>query len=253
MKWEKSDTTFLSVIVPVYNCKKYLRAAVKSVLKEGFPGLEVLVIDDGSTDGSLQEISDLSVRRIVLSKNSGQACAQNIGVANSKGRFVAFLDADDLFAKDSIKWRFEWLLDNTDEMLVAGRMAGVINSDGKFLGSYQEVLNPHYRRPPSFITENYLRSGGEFPSQTWLMCFHKQLLQMVGPFDETLKCAHDNDYFYRILKRTAIPFVDRPVVYYRLHQDNLSGQLQDGKFVYYKRNIAENLMVHLAHGITPKN
>jgi glycosyltransferase involved in cell wall biosynthesis len=242
----------LSVIIPVYNGKKYLRSAIQSVLQEGMPSSEIIVVDDGSTDRCMETIADLSVQKITLPRNMGQAHAQNIGIGNARGQFVTFLDSDDIMAGSSLQWRCEWLMEHTEEHLVAGRMAGIVDRMGKYMGSYQEILNPAYRTPPSVITEAYLKSGGEFPSQTWLMLFKKTLLHAIGPFDETLLCAHDNDYFYRILKKTSIPFVDRPVAYYRIHDGNFSGEMENGKFVLRRKFIAENMLVHLSHGILPK-
>lgn len=242
----------LSVILPVYNGRRYIREAVQSILKEEIPSIEILVVDDGSTDSSVEEVEDLKVKVIHLPKNKGQAAAQNIGLINAQGTFVSFLDSDDLVCRNGLRWRLEWLMRNSDETLIAGRMAGVIDKDGKHLGSYKNVLNPQYTTPPTRITQRYLVSGGEFPSQMWNLMFQKKFLLEIGPFDEKLRCAHDNDYFYRILKASSIPFENRPTVYYRVHDSNLSGELSKSGFHYRKSVMAENLLVHLSHGISPR-
>lgn len=246
-------TPLVSVILPVYNGRRYLRPAIQSILNEELPSTEVMVVDDGSTDRSLDSIADLDVVKIRLEKNSGQAAAQNIGVSNANGTFVTFLDCDDLMARNGLRWRLEWLIRNEAESVIAGRIAGIIDSEGSEIGSYQEVLNPEYRTPPSYISMEYLKSGGEFPSQVWNMVFTKKLLLKVGPFDEGLRCAHDNDYFYRLLSHSYIPFIDKPTVFYRLHDRNLSGEFLSTGFKYHRNVLAENLMVHLSHGISPRS
>ena len=242
----------LSVIIAAFNAEVYLRDSILSLLNEKLSGLEIIVVDDGSSDLTGEVVKGLPVKLIRLQKNIGQAAAQNRGVKEARGKYLCFFDSDDILVKGGLWWRVKYLECHPKANLVAGKIAGIIDSQGKLIGSYRKVLNPDYRLPPSRLTKKYLASGGEFPSQSWLMLFRKEFLKKVGPMDETLRCAHDNDFFYRVLAHGPIPFENKSVAYYRLHETNLSGKWKSGKFQLYPRNQAENLWVHLANGISPK-
>ena len=92
----------VSVIVPVYNGKRYLGEAIESVLAQTYRSVEIIVVDDGSTDGSAQVAKRFDSVRYSFQSNSGAAAARNQGVASSQGDFLAFLDADDLWINDKL-------------------------------------------------------------------------------------------------------------------------------------------------------
>ena len=88
----------VSVIIPLYNKRSYVRRAIKSVREQKFPNWELIIIDDGSTEGSASEIpTDDGRIRVLEQENAGPAAARNRGIRNARGEFVAFLDADDYY------------------------------------------------------------------------------------------------------------------------------------------------------------
>ncbi|MEQ1917842.1 MAG: SDR family oxidoreductase, partial [Elusimicrobiota bacterium] len=117
--------TALSVIVPVYNAGAFLKIALDSILAERLPGLEVIVVDDGSTDGAISEISHLPVR-VVRQKNRGEAAARNAGVKASTAPFVTFLDADDLLTPGALPQLIK------DAVTAFGRIDGLVNNASSF-------------------------------------------------------------------------------------------------------------------------
>ena len=92
----------VSVIIPVYNSQEYLAAAIDSVVAQSYSHLEIIVVDDGSTDGGAQVAQSYSQVRYEHQLHSGQAAARNRGVALSRGHYIAFLDADDLWVEDKL-------------------------------------------------------------------------------------------------------------------------------------------------------
>lgn len=99
---------FVSVIIPVYNCRKYLAEAIKSVLAQTYRMMEVIVVDDGSTDGSAHVAKRFGMSvRCIFQANSGTGSARNRGVELAQGMFLAFLDQDDLWVKDKLSRQIE--------------------------------------------------------------------------------------------------------------------------------------------------
>ena len=116
---------FLSVIMPVYNSGEYLKAAIESILAQTFSDFELLLVDDRSTDGSLEvcrefEAKDKRVKVIALGKNSGAATARNVGLTKVSGKFVAFMDADDTLDDYAYKTAIDSLKKSPAQVLVFG-------------------------------------------------------------------------------------------------------------------------------------
>jgi len=102
----------ISIIVPVYNAGKFIKETIESVLNQSFTDFELLLIDDVSTDDSekiIKEIKDTRIRYIKQSENKGAWAARNRGLLEAKGRYIAFLDADDLWDKDKLKKEYEFM------------------------------------------------------------------------------------------------------------------------------------------------
>ena len=120
------DNPLISVIIPVYNSEKYLERALDSVLNQTYKDLEIIVVDDGSTDGSGKIIAKYQKKdpRIISirQKNSGQAAARNAGIRLAKGEFLAFLDGDDAYDKDFILKLLNGFDDDDIDIAVSGML-----------------------------------------------------------------------------------------------------------------------------------
>lgn len=108
------DSNLVSVIMPAYNCQAFLKDSVSSVIAQSYPGWELLIVNDASKDDSLavaRELaaSDARIRVIDLEKNGGVANARNVGLKAARGRYVAFLDSDDLWLPDKLKTQLEFM------------------------------------------------------------------------------------------------------------------------------------------------
>ena len=117
-------TPKISVIIPIYNDALYIQEAIKSVLSQTIEELEIIIINDGSTDNFEEKIEFFNDPRIRIIEqiNSGAAAARNNGIKNAKGKFLAFLDADDIWAPNKLKLQLEVLINREDINMVYGQV-----------------------------------------------------------------------------------------------------------------------------------
>ena len=203
-----SSLPIVSVIIPSYN-SVYIAEAITSVLEQTYPNIETIVIDDGSTDHTLELISSFSGLKVLRNKNRGVSTARNEGLKVCKGEFISFLDSDDVWVRDKIKRQVAFLLDNIDFDLIYGR----------FLNYFQEgvVL------PKGIDKEKFLNlKTGKLISLGTLMV-RREVFHQAGYFDQSIRSGGDLDWFIKIRELGIKTFYDdRLVMRRRLHATNLS-------------------------------
>lgn len=132
-----SDYGLVSVVMPNFNSEKYLEEAVRSVLNQSYCNLELLFVDDCSTDGSMEIIKRFDDARIKIfstEKNSGAAVARNIGIKNAIGRWIAFLDSDDLWLPTKLEKQLRFMTDG--DVAFSFTHYRAINADGKMIACF---------------------------------------------------------------------------------------------------------------------
>lgn len=213
-----SDSTkpLLSVVITTYNYAEYLPTAVESVLNQTYKNLEVIIVNDGSTDNTDEVIAPyLKDERIkyIKQKNAGQASAKNCGIKNSKGEYIAFLDADDYWRNDKLERQIK-LFDRDTEVGVVYSDIAFINQDG--------IVNNKMHTPPlhsgyvlqELFIDNFV---GFSTSVAKKGCFNK-----VGLFDEGLAMAIDWDLWLRIACYYKFACINEPLLFYRYGHANMS-------------------------------
>lgn len=239
----------LSVVIPAHNAGRYLARAVDSLLSQGLPGLEVVVVDDGSTDGSAAAVAGPSVR-VVRRPRGGEAAARNAGVRASSAPFVTFLDADDLMAPGALASRLEHLKAHPAELAVGGLPARLIGEDGRELSRVFERMKADFGAPFRLDLAFY-RSGRFFPVSCALYLYRREAFDRVGPYDESLPAAPDCDFHFRLLRSASVPILAVPVFDRRIHGGNLS--LTGGGRPSFRPEIEEAVRtINRRHGIEPK-
>ena len=205
----------VSVIIPTYNRVAMLKEAVDSVLAQGFEDLELIVVDDGSTDGTSEEIKNYGgrVKLIQQPQNRGVSAARNRGILQAKGKYIAFLDSDDLWVKGKLKIQVEFLDSNpqyplcyTDEIWIRrGKRVNPKLKHAKYSGWIFEKCLPLCTISPSSA------------------CMRKTLFAKVGLFDEALPVCEDYDLWLRITARFPVFLIPRKLIIKRGgHSDQLS-------------------------------
>lgn len=151
MKFEKD---LVSVITPVYNCEKYIEDAIKSVLGQSYKNWEMILVDDLSTDKSCEIIeryikNDSRIKLVKLKKNSGAAIARNTAMELAKGRFLAFLDGDDIWVSNKLELQID---------LMKKHKSGISHSDYEVIAENGESLNKIVKVPKNMTYDQYLRN-----------------------------------------------------------------------------------------------
>jgi glycosyltransferase involved in cell wall biosynthesis len=199
----------VSVILPTHNRERYLAAALDSALGQEYRPVEVIVVDDGSTDGTAQIVRSYAGVRYLYQPNQGAAAARNVGVAVSRGEILAFLDSDDLWMPEKLRLQVRFLAGNPDIGYCLTRMQTFVEPGAAGpLGP-----GPGDLSPPSV---------GALPTT---LVVRREVFDRVGGFDIAYKVGEDIDWFFRA-KDAGVPFAVLPetLVRRRLHDGNLGGQ-----------------------------
>ncbi len=201
----------VSVVITTYNRRSFLRTAVLSVLQQNYDDKEVIVVDDGSTDDSADEVSDLPVS-YVWKDNGGISSARNRGIRESRGDYVAFLDVDDLWRKRKLSTQMTLMeeagfdISYTDETWIR---------NGKHLN--QKLRHKKYS---GHIFENCLPLCIISPSS---VVIKKDLFLVAGFFDESMPVCEDYDMWLRLTSRYPVLFIEKPLIIKQGgHDDQLS-------------------------------
>ena len=203
----------VSVIIPAYNCEDYIVQAVESVLMQEDCLVEIVIIDDGSTDKTEEVLKPYDDRlRYVKQKNQGVAAARNHGIAIARGDYVAFLDADDYFLPEKLALQSQ-MLDKRPDI-------GIIHSGWQrvdHLGNKLLDVRP-WEQVPELDLANWLRWKPVLPSA---MMFRREWLQYVGGFDARFPPAEDTNLALKLaLRGCKTAWLKQITVCYRQHESS---------------------------------
>lgn len=206
-----TDKPLVSAIITTFNRRGFLREALASVLSQDYKNVEVIVIDDGSRDGSFEEATDMPVR-YVWKENGGISSARNLGISLAKGSHIAFLDCDDLWKRHKLTVQVAALM-SSDAPLVYTNEIWLRN--GKHLNQKKR-----HAKFSGWIYPHCLPLCIISPSSALI---EKRLFDEVGLFDEEMPVCEDYDMWLRITCRYPVLFLeDRLIVKRGGHDDQLS-------------------------------
>lgn len=205
----------VSVVIATYDHARWVGQAVRSVAQQQFRDLEIIVVDDGSTDDTARVVRETGVPlRYLRQDNRGPGGARNTGIDAARGRLVAFLDADDLWLPDKLALQVPLLESRAEAVLVYADALMWDETAGRAEGTHADrQAHPSGRILAAVLRENPI------PSPTPLV--RRAPLLRAGGFDETLRVCEDWDLWIRLARRGEIHCLDRPLAIYRLHGDNL--------------------------------
>ncbi len=211
MNQESND--LVSVIIPVYNGEHYIEQAIYSVINQTYKFLEIILIDDGSTDRSKNIIKSIQTEQVsrkinyFYQKNQGVAIARNQGISHSKGEYIAFLDQDDIWMPNKLSLQIKFLKDNPNIDFVLGKQK-IFLEEG--------IPQPKWLRP-QYLTEEitaYLLG---------VLLTRKSIFRKIGCFDQTYKYGNDYDWFLKAIdKKLPYHILDEVILLKRIHDCNES-------------------------------
>jgi len=229
----KTTNPKVSVIIPCYNGAQFIREAIESVLSQTYQHLELIVVDDGSTDNSLgvikQYLSDSRVKVLTHEQNEGIPAARNTGIRSSKGQYIAFLDQDDLWKPKKIEAQVKLFNSlNDPELGIIFTNLMYIDCKGKAIGTWKEnnSLNLIYERDKIEIIVELFR-GNIIPTVTAMI--RKECFDKVGLLNENLHGADDYEFWLRAAGTFKMEYINDPLVKKRIHKDSAyTKQKKDG-------------------------
>jgi GT2 family glycosyltransferase len=217
----------VSVVIPSYNHAAYIGQAVESVLRQTFADLELIVIEDGSTDNSLEILSRFSDPRIqvIAQDNQGAHAAINRGLRQASGEYLAILNSDDAYHPQRLE-KILAVLKTDPQVGLAGSYIQIVDQDGKPGG----IKHAYHDCPPwllekpersfgagedlqaALLTENYLATSSNY-------VFPRRTFEQVGDF-LPLRYTHDWDFALRATRAAKLAVLPEPLVSYRIHKTN---------------------------------
>lgn len=205
-----TEKPLVSVVIPAFNAERYVSVAIRSVLAQSYSPVECVVVDDGSTDATRAVIRGFGDRvHTVHSENRGVASARNLGARSSKGSFLAFLDADDVWLPRKLERQMEVMLRMPDLGLVYTSLH-IVDEHGRYIGRvdapppWKALANTLLLEPPAAS-----------PASTGLL--RRQTFEEVGGFSAGLSTSADCDFFCKIASRHPVARLDAPMALYRHH------------------------------------
>jgi glycosyltransferase involved in cell wall biosynthesis len=207
-------TPLVSVVIPNYNYGRYLAQALDSVLAQSYPHLEIIVVDDGSTDESEAVLREYNGQiRIIRQRNQGVSAARNRGIQDSRGDLLAFLDADDCWHPRKLERQLPLLLNPAVGMVCSG--FEYVDTGGRRLGT-----NAARRRGRVLRDLALLRSPAVLAVGSSAL-IPRKCFDRVGLFDTMLSTSADWDLSRRIACHYEIEVIQEPLVSYRIHHSSM--------------------------------
>ncbi|MEO9965304.1 MAG: glycosyltransferase family A protein [Reichenbachiella sp.] len=197
----------ISIVIPCYNGAEHLGKAIQSVLDQKIDHVQIVVVDDGSTDDSPSVARSYDQVTLIQQANAGPAAARNMGVLATNSTFVGFLDADDLYPPNKLKLQMEYLTAHPELDLISGRI--------QCMGTHSDHM----------YTEMY-----EDQEKKTMLNFHlgaslykRQVFEEIGLLDEELKYSEDVDHWFKIVEQgLKYAFLDQVTLLHRRHETNMT-------------------------------
>lgn len=205
----------ISVVIPAYNAEKTIKATVESVLNQTFSDIELIVINDGSKDSTLNILSNIKDSRlkVISHSNSGPQISRNRGIKEATGEYISFLDADDLWTPDKLESQFD-ALQADPEAAVAYSWTDWIDESDRFLrrGTHISATGDVFAK---LLLIDFVESGSN-------PLIRRPALDAVGNFDEALVGGQDWDMWIRLAAKFPFTVVSSPQILYRKYPNSNS-------------------------------
>ena len=207
----QSENPLVSIIIPCFNYGRYLPEAFESIFSQSYPNIEIILIDDGSTDDTRQIVERYNKVKYFYQANKGLSAARNAGIENSSGDFLVFLDADDWLLPDAITTNLSYLMQDEALAFVSGGHKKVSAENGRTESFYEEIVGDHYY---FFLHYDYIGMVASVMFTRWAL---DEFL-----FDTGMTACHCYDLFIRIARKYPVQHHAKMIAAYRIHYPSMS-------------------------------
>lgn len=254
------ELPLVSVIIPTYNHQDYVKEAILSVSAQDYPNLEVIVVDDGSTDKTPDIVKDVLFNiarphKFIRQENSGAHNAINKGVSLSSGEFISILNSDDWYQKNRLSVFVAAACEKKADFIFSrvthvGKDGEIVASSHPFVSSYQNSLEA----ASWFPTKSFELLRYNFSITTGNFFFGKELYEKIGGFEDYRLC-HDWDFILKALIYCEPLFIDKSLMSYRItgentiivqNENNVRGEIETKKILLNYLKISETPENYLA-------
>ena len=203
------------MIIPTFNREKHLLSAISSIKNQTHNIDEVLVIDDGSTDDTQKILNKISKIKVIKTENLGVSHARNIGIKESKNRWIAFLDSDDIWIQDKIEKQINLHKENQNILFS--------HTGERWIRDGKRVKYPKSLKKPQ--GECFLQNISTCKIATSSVLMHKSIFDDIGYFDEKLKVCEDYDLWLRVTQKYTIGLIDEELIVKNAGHKQLSSSI----------------------------
>ncbi len=211
-----TDAPNVSVVVPAYNCCSVLPEAIESVRRQSYQDFEVLLVDDGSTDGTWEVIRKIAADwpkvRAIRAEHKGLAAARNRAIAEMKGKWIALLDADDIWQPEKLQRCMDFLAGHQHLRIVYTPM-DPIRLDGQPMKGHSKPCKA------GWLTEELFYSIFVHDPA---VVFHKDVVEACGGFDESLPVCVGHEFWLRVSTKFEFGLIDQPLALRRWHESSVT-------------------------------
>jgi glycosyltransferase involved in cell wall biosynthesis len=207
----QSSPVLITVVITCYNHGKYLSEAIESVLNQTYKPIEIIVVDDGSTDNTREVTSGYSGIQYVYQSNQGLSAARNTGADHSSGDRILFLDADDWLIPQALSINVQYLERNPEVAFVSGAFKVLKIESSEEISMQTTVSDNYYNRLLEF---NYISMHATVLYRRWVFQEFR--------FDTSLKACEDYDLYLRVARKYPVLHHSEFIAVYRLHDSNMS-------------------------------
>lgn len=213
----------VSAIMPAYNSSAYIAEAIRSVLDQDYNNLELIVVDDGSSDDTTALARSFGERVTVIQQsNKGPAAARNRGAQEARGELLAFIDSDDVWSPGKVRAQVDYLQAHPDVGVVYGRLIRWLEKEDGTFDPPPAPGSPPTERPVAPDRSGWIYPELLLDSVIWVVTamVRRPIWEALGGMDESLRCGEDYDFFIRASRICRMHELDEVLAAYRIHRQS---------------------------------
>jgi len=213
-------TPFFSVIIPLYNKEKYIQNTLNCVLNQSFDNFEIIVVNDGSTDRSLEILEEFADSRlkIINQPNQGVSAARNIGMENAQANYFCFLDADDTWKENHLQVFYDTIPKFPEAKMYCGRYVTQISKNTLIKNNFIDIDESY----EGYVTDFFKSSFINRVALTSAVCIHKDIFNEIGGFNISVSSGQDLEYWIKIGIKYKVSITNSETLIYNFLEENKS-------------------------------